>query len=210
MKPKRRVGGEHSVTRTAILDATQNLMVKAGYASVSTRSVAAEAGVKPALVQYYFPTMDDLFLALYRRAADQVAVRQAEALASDRPLQALWELNADDARAGLAVEFMALANHRKVIGAEMVKYVERARKEQAEAIARLLPESAEMTSPFPPAGIALLLAGAARALIMEGGLGIALGHFEARGIIERWVAAVHRGPVAPPPFADAAPNSASD
>ena len=194
MKPKRRVGGENSLKRSAILDATQNLMVRTGYASVSTRSVAAEAGVKPALVQYYFPTMDDLFVALYKRAADQVAVRQTEALASDRPLKALWELNADAARAGLAVEFMALANHRKIVSAEMVKYVERARSEQAEAIGRLFPDLAGDASPYPPVGLALLLAGGARALIMEGGLGIGLGHAEAREIIERLVDAADLSP----------------
>jgi hypothetical protein len=40
---------------------------------------------------------------------------------------------------------------------------------------------------FPSAGVSLLLAGVARGLVMEHGLGIAGGHDEARVIVERWL-----------------------
>ncbi len=160
-------------------------MIGQGYASVTNRRVATAAGVKPATVQYYFPTMDALFLAVYRRAADQVGRRQDEALKSDRPLQALWELNVDGARAVLAIEFMALANHRKEIRAEIARYSERTREQQVDALVQLDPKFADTAGPFPAAGISLLLAGAARALIMEQGLGISCGHAEARAIVER-------------------------
>ena len=51
-------------------------MLADGYAAVSSRSVAKEAGVTPALVHYYFPTLDDLFLAVLRRRAEQQLARQ--------------------------------------------------------------------------------------------------------------------------------------
>lgn len=184
-KPKRRVGGDNSVARTAILDGAQALMIDDGYAAVTARRVAAAAGVKPALVQYYFPTMDDLLLAVYRRAADQVGERQAAALASDRPLHALWELLADDVRTTLAVEFMALANHRKAIRAEIARYAAGVRQGQETAMACLAAALGSNPDDYPPAGVSLLLAGAARALVMERGLGISSGHAEARAIIER-------------------------
>ena len=38
-------------------------MIDEGYAAVSTRRVAAKAGLTPPLVHYYFPTTDDLLLA---------------------------------------------------------------------------------------------------------------------------------------------------
>ena len=68
-------------------------MLEEGYAAATSRRVAAKAGVKPALVHYYFPSMDDLFLAVLREGAETNLVRQREALADDEPLHALWKLN---------------------------------------------------------------------------------------------------------------------
>jgi len=190
MTGKRRVGTEQSVTRATILDATQSLMVDEGYASVSARRVAAQAGLKPALVQYYFPTMDDLLLAVYRRAADRSIDNQVAALASPRPLHALWALSSDTAHAALAVEFMALANHRKSIRAEIAAYSERGRRLQADALREILADTRFAPSAFASAGVSLLLAGVARGLVMEHGMGISGGHDEARAIVERWLAEV--------------------
>ena len=99
-------------------------MLEEGYAAASSRRVAAKAGVKPALVHYYFPSMDDLFLAVLREGAETNLVRQREALVDDEPLHALWKLNnAHGAR--LLMEFMALANHRKEIRSEILAYAAR-------------------------------------------------------------------------------------
>lgn len=187
MTAKRRVGTQQSVTRATILDATQSLMVEEGYASVSARRVATQAGVKPALVQYYFPTMDDLLLAVYRRAADRSIDNQVAALASPRPLHALWALSSDTAHAALAIEFMALANHRKSIRAEIAAYSERGRTLQADALRAILSNTRFAPDDFASAGVSLLLAGMARGLVMEHGLGISSGHGEARAIVERWL-----------------------
>lgn len=187
MNVKRRIGSEQSVTRTTILDAAKALMQEEGYAAVSARRVATQAGVKPAVIQYYFPKMLDLFLAVYRRAADHSIDRQSAALASSRPLHALWTLSSDDGFYSLAIEFMALANHHKPISAEISVYNERARELQASALRTILASTPYSEKDFPSAGISLLLAGAARALVMEGGIGINGGHDDARAIIERWL-----------------------
>ena len=186
----RRVGKEQSATRARILDAAQALMVEEGYAAVSARRVASQAGIKPALVQYYFPTMDDLFLAVYRRAAQHSTDRQMAALHSERPLDALWEFTGDTSTAVLAVEFMALANHRKAIRAEIARHVEQSRAMQAEALARLTAEGKADPVAFPLAGILTLLAVSARGLVMEQSLGATIGHEDAHGIVERWLAGI--------------------
>src|SRR6516225_639477 len=103
-------------------------MLESGYAAVSSRRVAARAGLKPQLVHYYFRTMDDLFLALFRSRTDGGLERHAEALASDRPLRALWEVSRDPEGTALIMEFSALANHRKVIAAEIQRYGDRLRE----------------------------------------------------------------------------------
>jgi AcrR family transcriptional regulator len=44
--------------RHRLIEATAKLMRDEGYAAATSRRVAAEAGVKQALVYYYFPTME--------------------------------------------------------------------------------------------------------------------------------------------------------
>ncbi|MDQ2635255.1 MAG: TetR/AcrR family transcriptional regulator, partial [Actinomycetota bacterium] len=81
-----------SATRQALIEATAQVMLEDGYAAATSRRVAAKAGVKPALVHYYFPTMDDLYLAVLRAGAEANLARQRQALIEDRPLHALWRL----------------------------------------------------------------------------------------------------------------------
>ena len=87
MASNRRIGAENWKGRAALLDATEQIMLEEGYAAVSSRRIAQKAGLKPQLVDYYFRTMDDLFLAAFRRRAEEGLERQAEALTSGQPLR---------------------------------------------------------------------------------------------------------------------------
>ena len=105
--------------RQRLIEATARVMRDEGYAAATSRRVAAEAGVKQALVYYYFPTMDDLFVEVLRAGAEVSLAEMRSALTADDPLRTLWVINSDSRRTGLNTEFMALANHRKVIRAEL-------------------------------------------------------------------------------------------
>ena len=63
-------------------------MMDEGYAGVTYRAVAAIVGVTGGAVQYYFPTLDDLFVAVIQWRGEQNIQRLAEALVrrSDQPL----------------------------------------------------------------------------------------------------------------------------
>jgi AcrR family transcriptional regulator len=183
----RRIGAESSATRALILDATELLMREEGYGSVSTRRVAARAGLKPSLVHYYFPTTDDLLLALCRKGADQSDAMMEAALASHDPLRAMWEFFTDTSRTALTMEFMALANHREVIRAEMVAHSELMRSRQVELLTQLLGDRVTAAGGCPPAGLSLILSGIGRVLVMEGGLGVNCGHSEARDFLDQWL-----------------------
>jgi len=50
-------------TRSSILEAARNSFAERGYDKASIRSIAADAGVDPALVHHYFGTKEKLFLA---------------------------------------------------------------------------------------------------------------------------------------------------
>ena len=93
--PSRRLGAPDSKTRAQLVDAAERLLLAEGYAAVTSRRVAAEADLKPQLVHYYFRTMDDLFLEVFRRRADENLDRLHRAIAEDGSLRRLWQLNTD-------------------------------------------------------------------------------------------------------------------
>jgi AcrR family transcriptional regulator len=161
-------------------------MLEEGYAAATSRRVAARAGVKPALVHYYFPSMDDLFLAVLRDGAETNLQRQREAMAEHQPLHALWQLNSTHG-ARLFMEFMALANHRKAIRSEIASYAERFGDIEESAVTlSMRAHGADMTA-FPPVVMSMIVTSLARILLLERGLGITRGHTEAENFIERYL-----------------------
>jgi len=176
-----------STTRDMLIDATIQIMLEEGYAAATSRRVAAKAGVKPALVHYYFPTMDELYLAVFRRGAAVYLERQQKALASDRPLHGFWETLTEPKDTRLLLEFMGLANHRKEIRAEIAAWSERWREMQITALNFIVREHGIDTDEFPPAGLAVVIAAIGRTLILEQGLGSAGGHEEAVALVNRFL-----------------------
>ena len=196
MTATRRIGAEDSKTRAELLDAAQRLMLEEGYAAVTSRRVAAKAGLKPQLVHYYFRTMDDLFLALFRRGAEQNLERQARALASPQPLRALWAFSSEPGGAALIQEFSALANHRKPIRAEIAAYAERFRSLQADALASVFAEYAIDPEAFPPDAVLVVITAISRIMGLEERLGVTIGHAETRALVERFLARFESNPSA--------------
>jgi len=180
----RRIGAEDSKSRAMLLDAAHAIMLEDGYAAVTSRKVAARAGLKPQLVHYYFRTMDDLFLALLRRGAERNLERQARALASPQPLWALWRLNSDSTGTALHVEFTALATHRKTIAADIAAYAETFRRQQLDAVGEALAGYGVEAAALSPVVVVTLMNAVAQVLTMEDGLGVHLGHAELRALVE--------------------------
>ena len=63
-------------TRERILEAARQRLVEEGYARLSTRQIAAEAGVNHALIHYYFGTKDQLVIAVLDEANRRLLARQ--------------------------------------------------------------------------------------------------------------------------------------
>jgi AcrR family transcriptional regulator len=193
----RRTGTEGSKTRAVLLDATAHLMRAEGYAAVSSRRVASAAGVTGALVHYYFPTLDDLFLAVFRRGAEQNLERHERALGEAQPLRALWGFSLDPAGTALFVEFIALANHRKAIKREIAAYSKRFRKLQVELLTDRLREYGIDPDEVPTEVVLSLIGAISRSIVMEGGMGIDNGHAEMLAFVERWLTRYEGEPAAP-------------
>ena len=174
-----------SRTRIALIDAANRLILEEGYAAVTTRKVAAKAGVNQSLVYYYFRTMDELFLAAFRRGAEANLKRLETAARDEQPLRALWRISSQPLDSALTVEFIALANHRPAIRAELASYTRRFRLRQQEIIeqARAAAEVCDTGGPSS-AAVVVVAAALARILAMDGMLGITDGHDEVLALIE--------------------------
>lgn len=185
MATARRMGTETSETRFKILDVTEKVMIEDGYAAVSSRRVAKEAGVTPALVHYYFATLDDLFLEVLRRRARQQLDRQERHLASPQPLRALWAVSSDQSGTALLMEFMALSNHRKSIRKELAEFAEAFRRNQLESLTGHLDDYGFDPDEIPPEVLLVAIAGISRAIVMERALGMKTGLDETIAFVEK-------------------------
>jgi AcrR family transcriptional regulator len=184
---ERRIGTENSKTREVLLEAAEQLMRDEGYAAVTSRKIAEKAGLKPQLVHYYFRTMDELFLSVLERLTDGFLIHFARALASEKPLHALWEISSNPDGAALMTEFLALANHRKAIGAEIVRVNRRMRSMQSEAFKQILQRAGFDLEEFPPETMAVVLESIARGLAMESSLGITRSHDSTEALVKRYL-----------------------
>jgi len=194
MASGRRIGAPDAKNRAVLLDAAEELILEEGYAAVSSRRVADRAGLKPQLVHYYFRTMDDLFLEVFRRRAEQGLAAQAQVLASPQPLRALWEFSTDRTGNAFTLEFAALANHRKAMRAEMSLYSERFRMQQAEAFATILARHATAPDELTPLVMSVIITSLSRIFSLEETLGFNTGHAETIALVEKFLSQYEGGP----------------
>ncbi|KUI16481.1 TetR family transcriptional regulator [Mycobacterium sp. GA-1285] len=185
--PARRIGAPDAKNRGVLLDAAEQLLLEEGYAAVTSRRVADRAGLKPQLVHYYFRTMEDLFLAVFRRMAEAGLKALTEALASPQPLWALWRFSTQPEATRLTMEFMGLANHRKALRAEIIYYAERFRDEQNKAIAAVLERYGADANEVPPVVWTVFATSVSQGLVVERALGMTTGHAETFAFCEKWI-----------------------
>jgi AcrR family transcriptional regulator len=188
----RRVGAETSKTRDALLDCVEKMMLEDGYASVTYRALAAKAGVTPSLVQYYFPTLDDIFIAAIRRYSERGIAHLSELMArrTEDPLRAVWEYSWEEATGAMITEFMALGNHRKSIRAEIAAVTESVRRLQLDALVAKFGKNAKPVGDLSLPALQLLMSGLPKFLNLEKGIGVKSAHAEVTEAFERYIDSV--------------------
>jgi len=94
-RPGRPAGAGDQDVRGALLAAARELFLRYGYREVSSRQVAAAAGVNPAMIQYYFGSKHGLYAAMLTEVMGPLVTRIEAMLAApaDRgdPLSSLLE-----------------------------------------------------------------------------------------------------------------------
>jgi AcrR family transcriptional regulator len=74
----------------ALLDAAERLLVDVGYAGITTRRLAEEAGVNHGLVHYYFGSNENLLVRALERFTERLIDRQRDLYAADMPFVEKW------------------------------------------------------------------------------------------------------------------------
>ena len=173
-------------TRTAILDAAEQILRTDGYAKVSSRRIGLAAGLKSQLIHYHFSSMDALFLALFQRVEEDHFQRLAEAIASRAPLRSLWAVSIDSSGPRLTKEFIALASHRPQLRQEIARSAERTRSIFCAALSQAMQRRGLLEEGSPMA-LAVLMDGAARVILSDRAMGSASGHAETIAFVERQI-----------------------
>jgi AcrR family transcriptional regulator len=65
-----------------ILDAATGILIDEGYAQLSTRKIAARAGIRPGHLQYYYPTKQDVVRGLLERYLERATTAFDERLST--------------------------------------------------------------------------------------------------------------------------------
>jgi AcrR family transcriptional regulator len=123
-----------------LLDAAERLLLDVGYAGITTRRVAAEAGVNHGLVHYYFGSVEKLLVRVLERFTERLIARQRAMYSADIPFIDKWRaamryLDADREYQKVWLELQALAWNRPEMRDEVTRVNEEWRAVLTEAFA---------------------------------------------------------------------------
>ncbi len=184
---------ESSVTQR-FLDAAERLLVEVGYANISTRRLAEEAGVNHGLVHYYFGSMEHLFVAVLERYTERLIVRQRAMYAADMPFIEKWRTAMsfldEDRVSGyqkIWLELQALAWNRPELRERLAWVRGQWTEVLTEAFAKAMEEYGIDTERFPVKAIVALVGTFNEGIILERLGGITEGHAELLDMIDRWL-----------------------
>ena len=175
----------------AFLDAAERLLVEIGYAAITTRRLAREAGANQGLVHYYFGSMENLLVRVLERFTERLIVRQRAMYAADQPFLEKWRqamryLDEDFASGYQKVwyELQAMAWNRPELRERIAHVTVEWREVLEEAFEQARREHGiEM----PVGALAVLVAAFNQGLIFERLSGIDSGHRELLDWIDAWL-----------------------
>jgi len=182
----RRMGPPGSENWHAMLDSAEDILREEGHAQLTSRRIAERIGVKQRLVYYYFRTMDDLIVEMFRRSSERDLRRLHEVSASPRPLRQLWEICFHSHDARLISEYMALANRIPELRTEVIKFIEESRAIQVQAITAAL-ERQPGKSRIPAQALAVMATSIGLSLNREEQLGVHSGHEEICAVLDAFL-----------------------
>jgi TetR/AcrR family transcriptional regulator len=169
-----------NTAEAALLDAAERLLVESGYAAVTTRRLAEEAGVNHGLVHYYFGSIENVLAQTLERFTARLIDRQRALYAAEGPFldkwrQAMSYLEADARYQKIWLELQALAWNRPELRARIAHVTDEWRAVLTEAFAQARAER-EIEMPLP--ALVALVATFNQGIMLERLLGVDAGHTE--------------------------------
>jgi len=175
----------------ALLDAAERLLADVGYAGITTRGLAKEAGVNHGLVHYYFGSNENLLVHALERFTGRLIARQRELYEDDSvPFADKWRtamryLVSEDVRyEKIWLELQALAWNNPDIRARLARVNAEWRAVLTEAFDE---PRRELSIPMPLEALVSLVMTFNLGIITERLGGIETGHRELLDWIEQWI-----------------------
>jgi AcrR family transcriptional regulator len=172
-----------------LLDAAERLLVEVGHAGITTRRLAAEAGVNHGLVHYYFGSVENVLARVLERFTDRLIARQRAMYSADTPFIDKWRmairyLEADRQYQKVWFELQALAWDRP----ELQETVARVRGEWRDVLLDAFSEPLERYNiPMPLDVLVTLVVTFNEGIILERLAGITTGHAQLLDWIDGWL-----------------------
>jgi AcrR family transcriptional regulator len=194
-REKQPISEQRQQVTVKLMDAAERLLYDVGYAGVTTRAVAEEAGVKHGLVHYYFGSMDELLTQTLERFVDQLA-GALEALYDDPGLSFAdkWRLGSQfwvDEPASrfpkILLELLAMGWNMRSLQPRLTQVHARFRAIFERHFGQALRDYGLDETQFPLTVIVAAVTSFQLGLIVEGLSDVHEGHQELLDWIQRWI-----------------------
>lgn len=186
-------------TKDLFLDAAERLLVEVGYARITTRAVAKEAGANHGLVHYYFGSMDELFVQVFERFTQKLIERQRSKYSADIPFTEKWRTAMGYLEEDLAsgyqkvwLELQALAWNNPDLRDRVKQVNGEWRAVLTDAISQAAKEYDLDTRSFPVEAITSLVMTFNIGMILERHSGVSDGHPVLLDAIDSWLESLER------------------
>jgi TetR/AcrR family transcriptional regulator len=176
-------------TEEAFLDAAERLLVEVGYAAITTRRLAEEAGANHGLVHYYFGSMENLLVRVLDRFTERLIARQQAMYGAETPFLEKWRtamryLEEDREYQKVWCELQALAWNRPELREPVARVNDEWRAVLTEALAA---PRQRYGIEMPLDALVSLVITFNEGIILERLSGIETGHRELLGWIDGWL-----------------------
>ncbi len=180
--------------RDAILDAAERLLVEVGWADVTTRRLAKEAGLNHGLVHYYFGSMELVLVEVLERFTGRLIERQRAMYAGDEPFIEKWRTAMryleEDRASGyqkLWFELQAMAWNRPDLRERIAQVNAEWRAVLTEAFTAAMHDYGVDTRRLPVDAVVSLVITFNEGIMLERLSGVTAGHDELLRAIDQWL-----------------------
>jgi AcrR family transcriptional regulator len=179
-------------TEQRLLDAAERLLVDIGYARITARKLAEEAGANLGLVHYYFGSMEELFIEVLERFTGTLIARQRAMYSAPGPYiekwrQAMRYLDEDRPYQKIWWELQAMSWNHPEYAARVARVLDAWRDAMRGAVREALQRYDLDDDHFSTEAWITLIVTVNEGIILERLSGVTHGHKELLTSIDRWL-----------------------